>query len=78
MSAQAIGGAVGYNEISIIIPCHRVVGLNGDLTGYAVGIDKKVKLLEIERAEMSKMFVPKKARCCKKARGRKKIRRIHL
>ena len=48
MSAQAIGGAVGHNPISIIIPCHRVVGSNGSLTGYAGGIDKKKKLIEIE------------------------------
>ena len=41
MSAQAVGGAVGHNEISIIIPCHRVVGTNGNLTGYAGGIDKR-------------------------------------
>ena len=49
MSAQAVGGAVGHNEISIIIPCHRVVGANGSLTGYAGGIDKKIALLELER-----------------------------
>lgn len=49
MSAQAIGGAVGHNKISIIIPCHRVVGANGSLTGYAGGIDKKVKLLNLEK-----------------------------
>ncbi len=48
MSAQAVGGAVGHNPISIIIPCHRVVGKNGNLTGYAGGIDKKIKLLEHE------------------------------
>lgn len=48
MSAQAAGGAVGHNPISIIIPCHRVVGKNGNLTGYAGGIDKKKMLLEIE------------------------------
>ncbi len=60
MSAQAVGGAVGHNEISIIIPCHRVVGTNGSLTGYAGGIDKKVRLLELERADMSRFFVPKK------------------
>ena len=60
MSAQAVGGAVGHNEISIIIPCHRVVGTNGSLTGYAGGIDKKVKLLELERADMTGFFVPKK------------------
>lgn len=60
MSAQAIGGAVGHNEISIIIPCHRVVGTNGSLTGYAGGIDRKVKLLELEHTDMSGFFVPKK------------------
>lgn len=49
MSAQAVGGAVGHNPISIIIPCHRVVGTNGSLTGYAGGIDKKIALLEIEK-----------------------------
>lgn len=60
MSAQAVGGAVGHNEISIIIPCHRVVGSNGSLTGYVGGIDRKIKLLELERADMSRFFVPKK------------------
>ena len=60
MSAQAVGGAVGHNEISIIIPCHRVVGTNGSLTGYAGGIDKKRRLLELERADMTGFFVPKK------------------
>ena len=60
MSAQAVGGAVGHNEISVIIPCHRVVGANGSLTGYAGGIDKKIKLLELERADMAQLFVPKK------------------
>lgn len=59
MSSQAVGGAVGHNPISIIIPCHRVVGSNGSLTGYAGGIDTKVKLLELEGADMSKLFVPK-------------------
>jgi len=48
MSAQAVGGAVGHNPISIIIPCHRVIGTNGSLTGYASGIDRKIKLLELE------------------------------
>ena len=48
MSAQAVGGAVGRNPISILIPCHRVVGTNGSLTGYAGGIDKKAYLLRIE------------------------------
>ena len=62
MSAQAVGGAVGHNEISIIIPCHRVVGTNGSLTGYAGGIDKKISLLKLERTDMSRLFVPKKGR----------------
>lgn len=48
MSAQAVGGAVGHNPISIIIPCHRVVGNDGSLTGYAGGIENKIKLLEFE------------------------------
>ena len=60
MSAQAVGGAVGHNEISIIIPCHRVVGTNGSLTGYAGGIDKKVELLTLEHTDMSRFFAPKK------------------
>lgn len=60
MAAQAVGGAVGHNEISIIIPCHRVVGSNGSLTGYAGGIDKKIALLQLEHAEMNHLFVPKK------------------
>lgn len=50
MSAQAVGGAVGHNSISIIIPCHRVVGTNGSLTGYAGGLDKKTQLLTLEHA----------------------------
>lgn len=48
MSAQAVGGAVGRNEIAILVPCHRVIGTNGSLTGYAGGIDKKLKLLKLE------------------------------
>ena len=60
MSAQAIGGAVGHNAISIIIPCHRVVGTNGSLTGYAGGVDKKMKLLELEHADMRGFFAPEK------------------
>ncbi|MDR1177111.1 MAG: methylated-DNA--[protein]-cysteine S-methyltransferase [Treponema sp.] len=47
-SARAIGGAVGHNPISILIPCHRVIGKNGNLTGYAGGIAVKIKLLELE------------------------------
>ena len=53
MSAQAVGGAVGHNSISLMIPCHRVVGMDGSLTGYAGGIDKKVRLLSLEKADMS-------------------------
>ena len=60
MSAQAIGGAVGHNPVSIIIPCHRVVGTGGSLTGYAGGIDKKIQLLKLEKTDMSGLFVPKK------------------
>jgi len=60
MSSQAVGGAVGHNPISIIIPCHRVVGSNGSLTGFSGGIQMKVKLLELEGADMSRLFVPKK------------------
>lgn len=60
MSAQAVGGAVAHNPISLIIPCHRVVGTNGSLTGYAGGIEKKVQLLTLEKTDMSGLFVPKK------------------
>ena len=51
-SARAVGGAVGHNPISIIIPCHRVVGANGSLTGYAGGVDKKKQLLRLEKAKI--------------------------
>lgn len=60
MSSQAVGGAVGWNPICIIIPCHRVVGTNGSLTGYGGGIKNKVALLTHEKNDMSKYFVPKK------------------
>lgn len=60
MSAQAVGGAVGHNPISIIIPCHRVVGADGSLTGYAGGLQKKIQLLTLEGADMEKLYVPKK------------------
>lgn len=58
MSAQAVGGAVGHYPIGIIVPCHRVVGANGSLTGYAGGVDKKRKLLQLEQADMSGLFTP--------------------
>ena len=61
MSCQAVGGAVGWNPICIIIPCHRVVGSNGSLTGYSGGIQNKVALLSHEHNDMSKLFVPKKS-----------------
>lgn len=61
MSAQAVGGAVGHNAISIIIPCHRVVGATGSLTGYAGGIDKKLQLLKHEGVNMDRLFVPAKS-----------------
>ena len=60
MSAQAVGGAVGHNEISIIVPCHRVVGTNGSLTGYAGGIEKKVELLKLENVDMKQFSIPGK------------------
>lgn len=56
MSAQAVGGAVGKNPIAIIIPCHRVVGKNGKLTGYRYGMDKKISLLALEGADMGEFF----------------------
>ena len=59
MSAQAVGGAVGHNPISIIIPCHRVVSSNGSLTGYAGGINTKIKLLKHEGVNMNGLFIPK-------------------
>lgn len=60
MSAQAVGGAVGHNPISIMIPCHRVVGSNGSLTGYTGGIERKISLLIHEGVDMTKLFIPKK------------------
>lgn len=59
MSAQAVGGAVGHNEISIIVPCHRVIGTSGSLTGYAGGITKKIALLKLEGAFKDTYFIPK-------------------
>lgn len=58
MSAQAVGGAVGHNPISLMIPCHRVVGSNGSLTGYGGGIQRKLRLLELEQANTKNLFVP--------------------
>lgn len=59
-SAQAVGGAVGHNPISLLVPCHRVVGSGGNLTGYAGGLDKKIALLYLEKADTAGLFVPGK------------------
>ena len=59
-SPQAVGGAVGHNPISILIPCHRVVGTDGSLTGYAGGVEKKRFLLELEGADLSRFYMPKR------------------
>lgn len=59
-SPQAVGGAVGHNPVSILIPCHRVVGADGSLTGYAGGVEKKRFLLELEGADLSKLYTPEK------------------
>lgn len=58
MSAQAVGGAVGHNPISVIIPCHRVIGSNGNLVGYAGGIERKIALLEHEKVDITNLSAP--------------------
>lgn len=58
MSSQAVGGAVGHNPIAIIIPCHRVVGAKGNLTGFASGIQTKIYLLQQEGVDMSAFYTP--------------------
>ncbi len=60
MSARAVGGAVGHNPISIIVPCHRVIGAGGKLTGYSGGMEKKIKLLQIEGIDTNKLNVKDK------------------
>lgn len=60
MSAQAVGQAVGHNPISVIVPCHRVVGAHGNLTGYAGGINLKIQLLAHEGVDIEQFFIPKK------------------
>ena len=60
MSAQAVGGAVGHNPISIIIPCHRVVGANGNLTGFSGGIEMKLQLLQHEGVDINRFYIPTK------------------
>ena len=58
MSAQAVGGAVGHNPIGILIPCHRVVGADGSLTGFAAGLDAKIFLLRLEGADFAGLYRP--------------------
>lgn len=60
VSSQAVGGAVGHNPVSIIVPCHRVVGADGSLTGYAGGVRRKEALLRLEHAYTDAMYVPEK------------------
>jgi len=60
MSSRAVGGAVGHNPISIIVPCHRVIGANGSLTGFGGGIARKIQLLELEGIDVSKYSIPTK------------------
>lgn len=57
-AAQAVGGAVGHNPISILIPCHRVVGADGSLTGYAGGVEKKRFLLALEGVDLAGLYIP--------------------
>ena len=60
MSAQAVGGAVGANPILLIVPCHRVIGAGGNLTGYGAGMERKIQLLKLENVDMTNLSVPKK------------------
>lgn len=66
MSAQAVGGAVGANPILLIVPCHRVIGVDGNLTGYGAGMERKIQLLTLEKVDMTNLFVPKKKSLAKK------------
>ena len=59
MSAQAVGSAVGRNPLSILVPCHRVVGSDGSLTGYAGGLERKARLLALEGVEPSRLRLPR-------------------
>lgn len=60
VSAQAVGGAVGHNPISVIVPCHRVMGAKGNLTGYAGGLELKIALLKLEGVNTDELHMPKK------------------
>ena len=68
MSAQAVGGAVARNAIMLIIPCHRVVGAGGSLTGYAGGLDRKARLLQMEQAMISRNQAQEQVKECQKAK----------
>lgn len=70
MSAQAVGGAVGANPILLIVPCHRVIGARGNLTGYGAGIERKIQLLKLEKVDMENLFVPKEKPLVKNPRPR--------
>lgn len=61
MSAQAVGAAVGRNPVSVIVPCHRVVGADGNLTGYAGGVERKLQLLQLEGADLTRLHVSKES-----------------
>ena len=62
MAAQAVGGAVGGNPIAIVVPCHRVIGAHGNLTGYGGGMERKIALLKLEGVDLSQMTVPRPKR----------------
>lgn len=66
MSAQAVGGAVGANPILLVVPCHRVIGAGGNLTGYGAGMERKIQLLKLENVDMTSLYVPKKKPVTKK------------
>lgn len=61
MSAQAVGAAVGRNPVSIIVPCHRVVGADGNLAGYAGGVERKLQLLQLEGTDLTRLYIPKES-----------------
>ena len=71
MSARAVGGAVGHNPISILIPCHRVVGSNGTLTGYAGGLERKIRLLSLEGVDPEHLRTPLPMHHCKTMESRR-------
>ena len=62
MSSRAVGGAVGRNPLAIIIPCHRVVGADGNLTGYGAGIARKIRLLELEGVDVRRFTLPRRGK----------------